>query len=114
VVLRLVQAMVLGIYLTSLASLALSSFLLPSLPAASIAITEVWYRLAALCTLSACPAAGRPLSPFQISIGMKGSSQVAGYALRADIAADPRLHLCANRLTEHLQHPAQGQDAGRG
>jgi hypothetical protein len=54
-----------------------------------IAIGEVWYRLAALCALAACPEAGSSLSPLQVGVGVGGGSQIVGHALRAGIAADP-------------------------
>jgi hypothetical protein len=54
-----------------------------------IAVGEVWYRLAALCSLAACPEASRALSPLQVAVGVRGGSQVVGHALRAGIAAAP-------------------------
>jgi hypothetical protein len=54
-----------------------------------IAIGEVWYRLAALCALAACPNAGRSLAPLQLAVGISGGSQIVGHALRAGMAADP-------------------------
>jgi hypothetical protein len=49
----------------------------------------VWYRLAALCALAACPEASRTLSPLQVAVGVRGGSQVVGHALRAGMAAAP-------------------------
>jgi hypothetical protein len=54
-----------------------------------IAIGEVWYRIAALCALAACPNAGRSLAPLQLAVGISGSSQIVGHALRTGMAADP-------------------------
>jgi hypothetical protein len=36
-----------------------------------IAIGEVWYRLAALCALVACPDAGHSLEPLQVEVGVR-------------------------------------------
>jgi hypothetical protein len=54
-----------------------------------IAISKVWYKLAALCALAVCPDAGRSLSLLQVGVGIEWGSQVAGHALRAGIATDP-------------------------
>jgi hypothetical protein len=54
-----------------------------------IAIGEVWYRLAALCALAACPNIGRSMAPLQLAVGISGGSQIVGHALRAGMAADP-------------------------
>jgi hypothetical protein len=54
-----------------------------------MAVGEVWYRLAALCALAACPEASRTLSPLQVAVGVRGGSQVVGHALRAGMAAAP-------------------------
>jgi hypothetical protein len=54
-----------------------------------IAIGEVWYRLAALCALAACPNIGRSLAPLQLAVGISGGSQIAGPALRAGMLAGP-------------------------
>jgi hypothetical protein len=49
------------------------------------AISEVRYRLAALCALAACPDG---LKPLQVGVGVSGSSQVVRHALRIGIAAE--------------------------
>jgi hypothetical protein len=55
----------------------------------SITIREVWYRLAALCALAACPNAGRSLAPEQLAVGISGGSLIVGHTMRAGMAADP-------------------------
>jgi hypothetical protein len=50
---------------------------------------EVWYRIAALCALAACPNAGSSLAPLQLCMGVSGGSQIIGHALRADMQAEP-------------------------
>jgi hypothetical protein len=54
-----------------------------------IAIGEVWYRLAALCALAACPNISRSLAPRQLAVGISGGSQIVGHALRAGTLAGP-------------------------
>jgi hypothetical protein len=92
VVLRFTQALVRG-NLPHLPCL-LDSRLLPLAKPNSrgvrlIDIGEVWYRPAALCALAACPNAGRSLAPLQLAVGISGSSQIVGHALRAGMAAYP-------------------------
>jgi hypothetical protein len=53
-----------------------------------ITFGEVWYRLAALCALAACPDAGRSLAPLQVAEGTSGGSQIVGHGLRAGLAAE--------------------------
>jgi hypothetical protein len=54
-----------------------------------IAIGEVWFRLAGLCAMAACPGAGAALAPLQLGVGVKGGSQIIGHALRTGIETDP-------------------------
>jgi hypothetical protein len=54
-----------------------------------IATGEVWYQLAALCALAACPNAGHSLAPLQLAVGISDGSQIVGHAMRAGMAADP-------------------------
>jgi hypothetical protein len=88
VVLRFVQALVCGNlpYLPRL----LDAHLLPLAKPNGrgvrlIAMGEVWYRLASLCTLAACPNAGRSLPPLQFAAGISGGSKI----MHAGMAADP-------------------------
>jgi hypothetical protein len=53
-----------------------------------IAISEVWYRRAALCALAAFPEAGSTLKPLQIEVGVSCGSQLVSHTLRASIAAE--------------------------
>jgi hypothetical protein len=53
-----------------------------------IAISKVWYRLAALCALTACPDTGRSLAPQQVAEGTSDGSLIVGHALRAGLAAE--------------------------
>jgi hypothetical protein len=92
VVLRFVQALVRGDlpYLPRLLDARLLPLAKPNgRGVRPIAIGEVWCRLAALCALAACPNAGRSLAPLQLAVGISGSSQIVGHALRTGMAADP-------------------------
>jgi hypothetical protein len=51
-----------------------------------VAVGEVWYCLAALCALAACPAHG--LALLQLGVSIRGGSQNVGHALRAGVAVD--------------------------
>jgi hypothetical protein len=90
-VLRFMQAMVRGDlpHLPRLLDARLLPLAKPSGGVRPIAIGEVWYRLAALCALAACPNAGSSLAPLQVAVGVPGGSQIVGHALRAGISADP-------------------------
>jgi hypothetical protein len=89
-VLWFVQAVVRGElpHLPRLLGAGLLPLSMPSGGVRPIAIGEFWYRLAALCTLAACPDAGHSLAPLQVAVGVSGGSQIAGHALCAGIAAD--------------------------
>jgi hypothetical protein len=84
VVLRFVQALVRG-NLPCLPRLLDARLLLLAKPNSRgvrpIAIGEVWYRLAALCALAACPNAGRSLALLKLAVGILGGSQIVGHAL---------------------------------
>jgi hypothetical protein len=49
----------------------------------------VWYWLAALCALAACPNVGRSLASLQLAVGILGSSQIIAYALREGMPGAP-------------------------
>jgi hypothetical protein len=92
VVLRFVQALVCGDlpYLPRLLEARLLPVAKPNgRGVRPIAIGEVWYRLAALRALAACPNAGRCLAPLKLAVGISGGSQIVGHALRAGMTADP-------------------------
>ena len=50
-----------------------------------VAIGEVWVRLAGLCALAACPAAGPSLAPLQLGVGVRGGAQIVGHAVAASL-----------------------------
>jgi hypothetical protein len=58
-----------------------------------VAISEVWYRLAALCALAACPDAGSNLKPLQVGVGVSGGSQLVGPLLSAPASLQRRAAL---------------------
>jgi hypothetical protein len=90
-VLRLLQAVVRG-DLPHLPRLLDARLLRPeklSGAARPIAVGEVWYRLAALCALAACPSAGSSLVPLQVAVGVPGGSQIVRHTLRAGFSAYP-------------------------
>ena len=58
-----------------------------------IAVGEVWYRLAGLCALTACEAAGKALAPLQMAVGVSGGVDAVVHAIRAALAEDPQAAL---------------------
>jgi hypothetical protein len=61
----------------------------PSSGIRPIAVGEVWYRLAALCALAACPNAGHSLVALQVIVGVPGGSQIVRHTLWAGLSANP-------------------------
>jgi hypothetical protein len=61
----------------------------PSSGVRPIAVGEVWYWLAALCALAACPNASRSLLSLQVAIGVLRGSQIVGQAPWAGLSVDP-------------------------
>ena len=55
----------------------------------SIAVGEVWYRLAALCALNTCSGLGAGLAPLQLGVGVSGGAEAVAHAVQAALAADP-------------------------
>ena len=90
-ILRVINAIVSGAlpHLPELLDSTLIALVKPGGGLRPIAIGEVWYRLAGLCAMAACPNAGPALAPLQLGIGVKGGSQVLGHAVLAHIAANP-------------------------
>jgi hypothetical protein len=64
------------------------------------AVGEVWYRLAALCTLAASPEASHALSPLEIVVAVRGARPSRWHA------RSPRQRHRAGGLAERLQHLA--------
>jgi hypothetical protein len=60
---------------------------------------RVWYRLAALYALAACPEASQTLSPLQVAFGVCGGSQVVRHAAPASIAVQNAFNtLCRDKM----------------
>jgi hypothetical protein len=84
-VLRFVQAVVRGDlpHLPRLLDARLLPLSKPSGGVRPIAIGEVWYRLAALCALAACPDAEHSLAPLQVAVGQEGARLPATPSVQA-------------------------------
>ena len=54
-----------------------------------IAIGEVWFRLAGICAMEACPGASRMLAPLQLGVGVAGGAQCMGHAVAHALRTDP-------------------------
>ena len=54
----------------------------------SIAVGEVWLRLASLCALAKMSPVGTALAPHQLGVGVSGGSQSLGHAMRVGLHTD--------------------------